>query len=305
MNDNLNLGSEQSEHAPRESAKFFLSVIASIAAFVIAAYVIKFGPSVSNDQGTWGEFGDLLAGILNPVISLFTLLTALAVWSLQQREFKKTKIALDTQNKEMQKQRSEQVFFNLLSLRAEALSRVQWHEDANKFTGHEAVGAILDYVVKRSSEVAETDLSMIFDSNGIDTISPVETAKCVAFFCEAYKGRSSAFSTSFSVSGAKPLEPELGHIFRATFQILKFVYLCPSFSNEEKKDLVNFLRAQMGENEFALFALTALTSIGEKSRAISIALNFYEDRLYSIAGQHLFVAISIHRAWKILTLQKN
>ncbi|MEQ1659915.1 MAG: putative phage abortive infection protein, partial [Hylemonella sp.] len=78
------------------------------------------------------------------------------------------------------------------------------------------------------------------------------------------------------------LEELLGHIFRATYQILKFIYTSSSFDPSQKRDLVNYLRAQMSEVEFLAFALTGATSIGIKSRALSIALNLYERRLNSI-----------------------
>lgn len=76
------------------------------------------------------------------------------------------------------------------------------------------------------------------------------------------------------------IEELLGHIFRSTYQVLKFVYYS-DFDDNKKRDLVNYLRAQMSETEFAAFALTALTNIGVKSRAVSIAFHLYEKRLLS------------------------
>lgn len=44
-----------------------------------------------------GQFGDLLGGVLNPIISLLTLTVATRVWQLQRRELEATKKALAQQ----------------------------------------------------------------------------------------------------------------------------------------------------------------------------------------------------------------
>ena len=64
------------------------------AGLLVFAYTVKFGGTSSNDQEIWGQFGDFLGGILNPLISFLTLMVATKVWSVQRE-------ALDVQKQEL------------------------------------------------------------------------------------------------------------------------------------------------------------------------------------------------------------
>lgn len=70
-----------------------------------------------------GQMGDFFGGLLNPLVSLLTLIVAISVWQLQREELKltrdeleQTKLAMKDQAKTAEQQRQEQRFFDLLNV---------------------------------------------------------------------------------------------------------------------------------------------------------------------------------------------
>ena len=96
-------------------------LVFAVLGILLFFYRITFAGEISNNQEHWGQFGDLLGGVLNPIISLFTLMVATKVWQLQRRELEATKKALEQQVKESvsanereEKKKDEQLFMSVL-----------------------------------------------------------------------------------------------------------------------------------------------------------------------------------------------
>lgn len=47
--------------------------------FILALYFTKFWGDLSSDQAEWGQLGDYVAGLINPVISLVGLLAVISL----------------------------------------------------------------------------------------------------------------------------------------------------------------------------------------------------------------------------------
>ncbi len=91
--------------------------------FIIAAgtYVNTFGGKLSPDPGRWGQFGDYIGGVLNPVFGFLSLVAILSTLVLQSRELSlstmelaKSADALRKQNEALLQQNFENTFFQLL-----------------------------------------------------------------------------------------------------------------------------------------------------------------------------------------------
>lgn len=96
----------------------WLPAIAGVlAATLIGSYIFAFQKlPVTENPAAWGTFGDYMGGLLNPLISLFTLIVAMKVWGLQKTELLETRKAVEEQGRTAEQQRREQRFFDLLSL---------------------------------------------------------------------------------------------------------------------------------------------------------------------------------------------
>ncbi len=233
-----------------------------------------------------GEIGDFIGGLLNPIIALLALFALIRSIQIQRDELSDTRKALDAQSSIHNRQRLEQTFFELLSLRASAVGSIEWPDPSGAVKqGRGALKMILQEIEQLGQKYSIEELQLDLDYWQVPPNVPSVAMPYVAAFAYRYAGeyRSEALAMHTGFYGMLPnYEPELGHVFRATYQILKFIHKQGTLSSSEKEDLANYLRAQMSEDDFLLFGLTALTRIGRKSRAVSITLDFYQKRLQSI-----------------------
>ncbi len=290
---------EPKERLLKFPVEWLLIGVPLIATIILITAYGRFSPLVNfylhenlnfREAAAWGQLGDFMGGILNPLISACTLVVAVMVWSLQKKELLKSQSALAAQERNAAQQQDKQTFFKLLRLRAEAVGSVEWPLDKQTVRGRAAIKAILKTLDKAAKEVSPSKLDIKKELTFwcIPEECPEAAKPYVAIFSALYSRNSISHSITWVIADAEDrkqlghLEGEIGHVFRATYQVLKFIYESIVFSDKDKTDLVNYLRAQMSEAEFALFALTSVTSVGEKSRAISIAFDLYQNRLISI-----------------------
>jgi hypothetical protein len=107
-------------------------------------YLSNFGTTLSTDHERRGQFGDLLGGILNPLTSFFTLLVAILVWSLQNKELFDARQVLNQQAMTNELQRFENTLFKLVEHCNHAIKPYSVRRSAGdllrpRLTGFEAV----------------------------------------------------------------------------------------------------------------------------------------------------------------------
>ncbi len=91
---------------------------------LVAAYVFAFYQNGwSKNPDAWGQLGDYIGGLLNPLVACFALIALVASVRLQKaelaatrEELKESKQAMQEQAKIAEQQRSEQRFFDLLNI---------------------------------------------------------------------------------------------------------------------------------------------------------------------------------------------
>jgi hypothetical protein len=267
----------------------YLPIGVVVIAFIVLT-LFFFGYQGGKEPAGLGPTGDWFGGFLNPLIAFLALVGLLRSLVIQRETLRKTTQGLNDQISLQRKQASRQTFFDLLNLRATAVNAIAWIESEQLVKGRSATKAILKTLEAVARDIKVEEIQDDLDLWQVPQNCPGAAKPYIALFATFYSGNPLSDVTSWSHFlsdkgdgySLSNLESELGHVFRATYQVLKFTYECSDFSEKEKQDLANYLRAQMSEDEFALFALTALTSIGKKSRAAAIAFDLYEDRLYSI-----------------------
>lgn len=116
-----------------------------IAVMLLLSFVLKFGVTPSGDQGAWGQFGDFVGGILNPLFSIIGLLALLYTIVLQSeelrrstRELKSSAKALKRQNRHNSRQQFDNNLFQLLTLNIEQSNSVSYGFSGSKKIGGSA-----------------------------------------------------------------------------------------------------------------------------------------------------------------------
>jgi Putative phage abortive infection protein len=140
----------KTETHPFENAVFWAGsaliviVLASICIYVYRFHDFPWG----SDPGSWGQFGDFLGGLLNPLVASVALLVLVASYSLQKRELADTRAELKLQreqlehaNKLAQQQALEATLFHLISSWKETVASL-W----NVYTQSKGQAAVADLV---------------------------------------------------------------------------------------------------------------------------------------------------------------
>lgn len=273
------------------------------AAVIIIAALITF--IIDDDRTRLGPYGDWFGGVLNPLIALLALLGLSHSVKVQRNALLEARQVASDQLFAQNKQLSRQNFFDLLNLRAVALSGIKWktlEKDKHGsytgkvlyFEGRDAIKEILRLFIDEKPKVAP-----VFEKDKARELGiPEEADKTLSEFLYFFSGcYSHKLDPHIMIGGYRvkhhllDMELEIGHLFRATYQILKFTFNCKEFTEQEKFDLINYLRAQMSESEFVLYALSACSKIGKRSRAVSIYFDFFEDRLNNMWWAREFYAL--------------
>ena len=92
-------------------------IVLTVAVCAVGSYSAVFHElPINENPGSWGTFGDFVGGLLNPLVSIFTLLVALQVWQLQRDELRLTRAELSKQSETSDAQRKEQRFFDCMAM---------------------------------------------------------------------------------------------------------------------------------------------------------------------------------------------
>lgn len=220
-------------------------VAGTLALFLVVGYALTFRELPANaNPAAWGAFGDYMGGLLNPLISLFTLIVAMKVWGLQKTELLETRKAVEEQGKTAEQQRREQRFFDLLNLYQETLKTFVVEGSTSK--------AALNRWSKLSPHAADCSE---FTDRGWDefyySYSEHDKTKGVSVRKTALK----SFSREQIHSNWNYFSPLLDHYFRTVFSILRELeYLL-------KDDHIRYgklFRAQLSRDELTLLAFNLL-----------------------------------------------
>jgi hypothetical protein len=217
---------------------------------LVSAYVWAFNQLPSRESPpAWGSFGDYVGGLLNPLVSTFTLIVAVKVWQQQKVELRQTKEALEEQAKTAEQQRREQRFFDLLNLYQQALATLE----VGGLRGRSA------FTYQFRDEDSDSPLYR-FTRHGFE--------KYTHYFKRNEKGRITRESEEKSVTKERlsaswnSFSPSFDHYFRTIFSILREAE--PTLQSDHFR-YVKLLRAQLGRDELVLLGFNSwIDSEGEK-----------------------------------------
>jgi hypothetical protein len=218
---------------------------------LVSAYVWAFNQLPSRESPpAWGSFGDYVGGLLNPLVSTFTLIVAVKVWQQQKVELRQTKEALEEQAKTAEQQRREQRFFDLLNLYQQALATLEVGGLRGRSAfiyqlRHEDASSPL-YLFQIHGFEQYTKHFRVRDQRGMLTQKSAEEAVTVEQITTFWERHSTSFD----------------HYFRTVFSILREAE--PTLQSDHFR-YVKLLRAQLSRDELVLLGFNAwLDSEGEK-----------------------------------------
>jgi hypothetical protein len=239
------------------------------------------------ESAQWGQFGDFVGGVMNPLISLMTLVVAALVWKLQKKELKETK---DT----LQRQLEIDVIFRQLQLHQSLVENLEFNDQTGRKVFKQLSPAIWSRISTRSAVEAAVALTFRdLDWTSLNDIpipqatedavqKPPEHLRYVHDFLKCYEEgvlNSTWLDSRSERDVSWTIESILGHYFRSVFAILQSVQQSRFLSKKEKDNLIEALRAQLSEDEFVILAANCSTKRGRKFRAQAILCDFFHSRL--------------------------
>ncbi len=217
---------------------------------MICLYLYRFHAGLSNNQEHWGQFGDFIGGVLNPLVSFLVLSVAFQVWQLQERDLKATKTALEEQAKTIEKQRQEERFFDLLNLYLRTLDSITLTEYVSGSHGYYKGKEAIKEWMKREAHVGKHFLEFLRHGIG----HRYHASNLVEITADSLQNEWRT-RTEFR---------EFDHYFRVIYRILKE---SEKLLGAEHFYYVKLLRAQMTEHELTLVAMNLwFDEEGEKMR---------------------------------------
>jgi hypothetical protein len=117
-------------------------IVVPLSITAVGLYALQFSEFGSTDQGRWGQFGDFVGGVLNPLVAFFALVMLIISVRVQRSELEDTRAELELARNVAQRQLFESQFFGTLRLFLNVVASVKaqsGHADFVRIMGH-AVG---------------------------------------------------------------------------------------------------------------------------------------------------------------------
>jgi hypothetical protein len=248
---------------------FFVLPLLAVLLFavVVGVYAKIFIGPLSLDHDKWGQFGDYVGGVLNPLLAFFGLIALLVTIRLQVKELKlstrelsKSAVALQRQNAALVHQNFESTFFQLLR-------RVGWLAEATKFGILSGRAALKEMYISHLQN--EYYLPLVSKGGNAGEVA----VKAYELFYDRH-------------------HDTLGHYFRTLYHL--FTFIDKSILKEEDKAIyANIARAQLSTYELCLLFYNGASKHGERFKPLlekyGILKHVYENALLSRNDKFDFV----------------
>jgi len=134
---------------------FGFLVFLIIAACCIGFYIFIFHDhEISRTPEEWGQLGDYMGGILNPILAFAALCGVGYTISLQRSQLEQADIALKTQSERVDEQIFDTKFFSMLSLYNESIDAIKAEFGGREFQGYAAVKECLHEFIAKAADLA-------------------------------------------------------------------------------------------------------------------------------------------------------
>ncbi|WP_343311245.1 putative phage abortive infection protein [Bacillus atrophaeus] len=216
-----------------------VSVVAVITPFIILFFVWVIAKSINFND--LGPVGDFFGGITVGLFNLASILLVLSTVKLQGEELKETRKEFKTTNETLLKQQTDNTFFNMINLHNQIVSELNIFGYQGKYA-----------LNKLNKEIKSRYKTVLLEDKKERILKPYEDLYNEYYF---------------------------GHYFRNMYRIMKFIDQAKELSEDEKKNYIGILRAQLSTGELLLIFYNALSKRGEKFKELILKYDFFDDLL--------------------------
>lgn len=134
-----------------------ISIFAAFAAYIVHFFIfLKYG--LSDDPAGWGQFGDYMGGVLNPLLSFFSLVLLIKSLSLQNEANKDLRDELKNNEKTEKIKSFNSLFFNMINSQKSLLDNLylcgEAFSEVNEKRGAQAIMQLEDEIDERRGKGA-------------------------------------------------------------------------------------------------------------------------------------------------------
>ncbi|HEA3124669.1 TPA: putative phage abortive infection protein [Aeromonas veronii] len=228
----------------------YLLLMFGLASLVSLFTLNYFANSILEKGESWGQFGDFLGGVLNPIFTLMTFFGVIITIALQKlelraarEEYKKSADALTTQA-------FENTFFNMLNLQQKIVSDLEFNPKDFEIPSKTIINRTL--IMGQST----SGLLAINKSNARDYKGRHSFGGCL----ELLKYLSGGPQDTFNLYRYIQTEHNhiFGHYFRSLYRIIKFINDHPYIEYTDRLNYASILRAQLSRDELSLILLNCM-----------------------------------------------
>ncbi|WP_144211791.1 putative phage abortive infection protein [Shewanella donghaensis] len=244
------------------------------------------------DRG--GVFGDFLGGVLNPVLTFFTLFGLIATIVIQRQELRLARHEYEKTADALSTQAIETTFFNIIDLHHKIVDNLKadLEELGNKSESQKIIKGITASLIK-------SQIGTSFTSQNTKVQGRAVFEEMLNFLSVEAK------SPEDSLERYKYIQTHhnhiLGHYFRNLYQALKVLkgYEENKLSPDQKRKYTSILRAQLSTKELALLFLNCIEGVSDSGEFKNLLIDFQMlehlpitkvDTGYSLSGSKTALA---------------
>jgi len=244
------------------------------------------------DRG--GVFGDFLGGVLNPILTFFTLFGLIATIVIQRQELRLARHEYEKTADALSTQAIETTFFNILDLHHKIVDnlKVDLEELSFRSEAEKALKGI-------SASIINSQLGVSMSSKKSKVEGRAVFEEILAFLSVEAKTPEDALERYKNIQ--KHHNHILGHYFRNLYQALKVIdgYEENKLTYVEKRKYSSILRAQLSTKELALLFVNCLESVSDSGQFKNLLVEFQmlehlpiqkRKNGYSLAGSKIAIA---------------
>lgn len=238
------------------------AVISAAAILLIDMALITF-----TDRG--GVFGDFLGGVLNPILTFFTLFGLIVTIVIQRQELRLSRHEYEKTADALSTQAIETTFFNILDLHHKIVDNLK--VDLEELSYRSEAERVLKGV---SASFLNTQLGIKATSKSSKIEGRQVFEEILAFLSIEAKSPEDSLGRYKNIQ--KHHNHVLGHYFRNLYQALKVIdsYEENKLTVEQKRKYSSILRAQLSTKELALLFINCVDGVSDSGQFKNLLVEF-------------------------------